>query len=170
LLSSMEKGRCLEIHPLFDNLPPSTLTPRTRKNLRFSSTSTLMTSRVWTYPANSIVPVCTKFVERWKTRLLGPEEARRLSGVRVSLLEAASIIANSGLTRDDYVIVWHRNTIDLKALRFVLTFAGYSASEILPPDDHIIRLNFLFRHSLDPPIGTHLSLEFLFNFFSPVIP
>ncbi|KAI0859642.1 hypothetical protein F4860DRAFT_243714 [Xylaria cubensis] len=70
-----------------------------------------------------------------------------LSGERVNPLQAATIIRDSGITCHDYIIVWHTGYQDVRALRHLLMQAGIQ--DVLPPDDHIIRLNYLFRYNLD---------------------
>lgn len=70
-----------------------------------------------------------------------------LSGERVDPILASTIIKESGITCQDYIVVWHKNYADVLALRHLLARAG--VQRVLPPDDHIIRLPYLFRHNLD---------------------
>lgn len=92
----------------------------------------------------------------------------RLSGIHVDAARAASVIKESGITPKDYIIVWHKNTTDVSAIRHLLSQAGFQG--ILPSDEHVIRLPYLFRHNLDLPKGTQCALEFLFAVFFPSHP
>lgn len=62
-----------------------------------------------------------------------------LSGVRVNPLQAAEMVKESGITPQDYIVVWHRTRADDSALRYLLSQAGFCG--VLPPDKHIIRLH-----------------------------
>lgn len=88
-----------------------------------------------------------------------------LSGIRVNLLQAAEMVKESGITPQDYIVVWHRTRADVSALRYLLSQAGFCG--VLPPDEHIIRLPYLFRHNLDLPGGVPCSLELLSSAFFP---
>lgn len=66
------------------------------------------------------------------------------------------------------VIVWHLGWADISALKHLLSQAGFHG--VLPPEEHIIRLPFLFRHKLNLPQGGICALEFLFSGFFPVHP
>ncbi|KAF5258881.1 hypothetical protein FOXYS1_10527 [Fusarium oxysporum] len=91
-----------------------------------------------------------------------------LSGERVDLMRAVAIIQDSGITCQDYVVVWHKNYADVRALRHLFSRTGIQ--DILPPDDHVIRLNYLFRHNLNIPKGMMCSLELLFSIVFPLHP
>ncbi|KAK1767684.1 hypothetical protein QBC33DRAFT_577937 [Phialemonium atrogriseum] len=91
-----------------------------------------------------------------------------LSGIRVDPTQAATLIKESGITCDDYIIVWHKTRADVTALRHILSEAGFHG--VMPPDDHIIRLNYLFRHNVELPKGVKCGLEFLFSTFFPTHP
>ncbi|RKL50301.1 hypothetical protein BFJ70_g1462 [Fusarium oxysporum] len=91
-----------------------------------------------------------------------------LSGERVDLMRAVAIIQDSGITCQDYVVVWHKNYADVRALRHLFSQTGIQ--DILPPDDHVIRLNYLFRHNLNIPKGMMCSLELLFSVVFPLHP
>ncbi|KAF4449920.1 zinc finger protein 76 (expressed in testis) [Fusarium austroafricanum] len=91
-----------------------------------------------------------------------------LSGERVSHMRAVAIIQESGITCQDFIVVWHKNYADLNALRYLLSQAGVHG--VLPPDDHIIRLNYLFSHNLNLPKGVTCALEFLFSIIFPTHP
>lgn len=91
-----------------------------------------------------------------------------LSGERVDPIRASTIIKESGITSQDYIVVWHKNHADVIALRHLLSQAGVQG--VLPPDDHVIRLPYLFRHNLDLPKGVVCALEFLFSIFFPTHP
>lgn len=86
-----------------------------------------------------------------------------LSGVRVNTAQAAKTIRTSGITPRDYIIVWHKTRADVSALRYLLSQAG--CHNVLPPDEHIIRLPYLFRHNLKMPGQVPCALEFLFSAF-----
>lgn len=91
-----------------------------------------------------------------------------LSGERADPAQAGAIIKESGITCHDYIIVWHKHYADVSALRHLLSQTGILG--ILPPDDHVIRLPYLFRHNLDLPKGVTCALEFLFSIFFPTHP
>ncbi|SCV30379.1 uncharacterized protein FFB14_03019 [Fusarium fujikuroi] len=91
-----------------------------------------------------------------------------LSGERVDPMRAVAIIQDSGITSQDYVVVWHKNYADLRALRHLFSQTGIQ--DILPPDNHVIRLNYLFRHNLNIPKGMMCSLELLFSIVFPMHP
>lgn len=86
-----------------------------------------------------------------------------LSGVRLTPRLAAEIIKYCGVTPKYFLIVWHRNRLDVSVLRDFLSKAGYY--NVLPGKDHIIRLPYLFKHNLDLPDGIPYSLELLFGSF-----
>ncbi|KAG5663966.1 hypothetical protein KAF25_006551 [Fusarium avenaceum] len=88
-----------------------------------------------------------------------------LSGHLLNPTQAAIVIKNSGITVNDYLLVWHKTFADASALRHVLLQAGFDG--ILPPDSHIIRLPSLFRYNIDLPEGVLCSLEFLFSALFP---
>ncbi|KAJ4270034.1 hypothetical protein NW762_001707 [Fusarium torreyae] len=91
-----------------------------------------------------------------------------LSGERVDPIRAIAIIQESGITCHDYIVVWHKHYADLSALRFLFSQAGVHG--VLPPDDQVIRLPYLFRHNLRPPKGVTCALEFLFSIVFPMHP
>lgn len=98
---------------------------------------------------------------RFGRRVYWEYDQETLSGIRVDPAEAAEIIKASGIAYHDYIVVWHKNHADVLALRYFLSRAG--VERLLPPDDHIIRLPYLFRHNLQPPKGITCGLEFLFS-------
>lgn len=85
--------------------------------------------------------------------------------MRVDPTRAVAIIKESGITYDDYILVWHKNQADVSALKHMLSQAGFH--RVMPPDDHIIRLPYLFRHNLELPQGVICALEFLLAVFFP---
>lgn len=91
-----------------------------------------------------------------------------LSGYRVDSTQAARIIKDSGISSQDYILVWHPGYADVDGLRYVLSQAGIY--EVLPSNEHVIRLNYLFRHNLDLPKGVTCALEFLFSIIFPTHP
>jgi len=92
----------------------------------------------------------------------------RLSGTPATTQEAAAMIKASGLRPSDFIVVWHKQYADVSALRYLLSQVGLHG--VMPPNDHIIRLNYLFRRNLIIPHGANCSLEFLFNAFFPSHP
>ncbi|RYP68734.1 hypothetical protein DL769_005455 [Monosporascus sp. CRB-8-3] len=91
-----------------------------------------------------------------------------LSGERVDAVQAAAITKESGITCHDYIILWHKHRADVCALRLLLSQTCIQG--IMPPDDYIIRLPYLFRHSLDFPRSVTSALEFLFSVSFPTDP
>ncbi|KAJ4213526.1 hypothetical protein NW759_010946 [Fusarium solani] len=79
--------------------------------------------------------------------------------------QAATVIKNSEITENDYLLVWHKTFADASALKHLLSQAGFDG--VLPPNSHIIRLPSLFRYNIDLPEGVLCSLEFLFSAFFP---
>lgn len=88
-----------------------------------------------------------------------------LSGQSMNPTQAATVIKNSGITENDYLLVWHKTFADASALKHLLSQAGFDG--VLPPNSHIIRLPSLFRYNIDLPEGVLCSLEFLFSAFFP---
>ncbi|KAH7260537.1 hypothetical protein B0J15DRAFT_582670 [Fusarium solani] len=88
-----------------------------------------------------------------------------LSGQSMNPTQAATVIKNSGITENDYLLVWHKTFADASALKHLLSQAGFDG--VLPPNSHIIRLPSLFRYNIDLPEGVLRSLEFLFSAFFP---
>lgn len=107
-------------------------------------------------------------LSQFGTQINWDHNKKRFSGKHVSLLDAAYSITQSGVSPTDYIIVWHKNHADISAIRHLLEKAGFD--DIMPPEDHIIRLNYLFRHNLHFPRGTFCGLEFLFSIFFPAHP
>lgn len=105
---------------------------------------------------------------KFGTRAYWEYNKETLSGERVDLAEAAAIIKDSGITCHDYIVVCPKNYADVLALRYLLLQAGVQG--IPPPEDHIIRLLYLFRNNLDLPKGVQCGLEFLFSILFPTHP
>ncbi|KAI0424545.1 hypothetical protein F5Y09DRAFT_347607 [Xylaria sp. FL1042] len=91
-----------------------------------------------------------------------------LSGDRVNPLQAARIIQNSGITCNDYILVWHKNTADVDGLEHLLSQADFHG--VLPPNDHVLRFPYLFRHNLSLPKGVTYKLKNLFKIIFPTHP
>lgn len=96
------------------------------------------------------------------------EHDQASSGERLDPAEAARIIKGSGITCHDYIAVWHKNNADVHSLQHFLSKAAVEG--LLPPDDHIIRLPYLFRHNLQLPKGVKCGLELLFAIMFPEHP
>jgi hypothetical protein len=92
---------------------------------------------------------------------------RLYSGQRVKMMEAAKIIESLGIKPTDYILVWHSHFHDYSLLRYHLVSAigEQATARFFPPQSHIIRVNYLFRHNLGSLAS--LSLERLFRLYFP---
>jgi hypothetical protein len=92
------------------------------------------------------------------------------SGQRVKKIEAAKIIQLLGIKPSDYILLWHRTFQDYSALRHQLisTIGEQAVNKFLPPQSHVIRLNYLFKHNLGKLAS--ISLELLFRWYFPTHP